>query len=477
MRHREPPLYQMPHLWQPNLDMMNPMVNSHADFKLGGLAKWSGDYPFMHSRSKQATEPDWFTRRPTQRRIISQADYMGTDPDRRMVLAEVTSTWKSGYRAVPHNLEGQVSVPKWGIYHPVAILGINSEGRYLQAPSRQKREEYVIVVITPTPYELAQQNAATDTPTPFGYSPFDSGITVFSVNNPTPTLAFSNHPIAQSTTLPPVSEPPINYQIIYQTFYSEVLKVWTSLAPSENLKHTIGEQLCSFFDISPFLITNITLLSNAEGRAVVKFQVLANVIVSNVKASNYFYNVRKNNPQEQFTLKLQDGQETVYIKQILKFCNWTDNGFCGGNIICPLGYTCTADPMCNLQCLKTTTDPPPPNNNLYALFVIPIVVIIVLILVLLWYFRYRRPSEKVKIDLNELGYVENRSKYGGTTARRKDTISGLSLANAGVRNEVFATMGRNYGFSLENGDFTPAPDDDLGISKKEEYEDVKTNMF
>lgn len=80
-------------------------------------------------------------------------------------------------------------------------------------------------------------------------------------------------------------------------------------------------------------------------------------------------------------------------------------------------------------------------------------VIIVVVIVLLWYFKYRKVGEKARINLTELGYVENKSKFGGTLANRKGTISGLSLADNGVRNEVYTVMGQKYGFSVDNADF------------------------
>ena len=93
--------------------------------------------------------------------------------------------------------------------------------------------------------------------------------------------------------------------------------------------------------------------------------------------------------------------------------------------------------------------------NLYPLLVLLLIpVIIIVVIVLLWYFKYRKDGEKARIDLTELGYVENRSKFGGTLANRKGTISGISLADNGVRNEVYTIMGRKYGFSIDNADFS-----------------------
>ena len=111
--------------------------------------------------------------------------------------------------------------------------------------------------------------------------------------------------------------------------------------------------------------------------------------------------------------------------------------------------------------------------RLLALLVIPIVIIIVaIILAYLWFTKYK-PKEKTNVTLNEMGYVQNVSKFGGTVSK-SNRDSTLSMANSNVRNQVYSTMGKNYGFSLENADFSKEDDDDVTAQCENNRKDDKS---
>ncbi|ELU06298.1 hypothetical protein CAPTEDRAFT_185306, partial [Capitella teleta] len=62
-RERGPPLFQMPHMWQPNLNMPNPRHTSHCDRAKLGWRKWAHERPDMYAHHAEATVPDWYCRR------------------------------------------------------------------------------------------------------------------------------------------------------------------------------------------------------------------------------------------------------------------------------------------------------------------------------------------------------------------------------------------------------------------------------
>jgi len=131
VRTREPPLFMMPHQWQPPIVPPNPYYTSHCDRIQAGYRKWGADYPDWYARRPEATHPDWFTRRMQTIREgdlkelqwswerTSKATQRGmhTVPNCRGESTE--RPWKRGnFVGTPHELDGQVVVPRWGQYHP-----------------------------------------------------------------------------------------------------------------------------------------------------------------------------------------------------------------------------------------------------------------------------------------------------------------------------------------------------------------------
>ena len=91
-----------------------------------GWRKWGEVDPGFYARRAEATGPDWYNRRVR--------DIRSADTTERLWPWELTSkpTEKSafgirresprpvqrGHQATPHDIEGQVQMPKWGLYHP-----------------------------------------------------------------------------------------------------------------------------------------------------------------------------------------------------------------------------------------------------------------------------------------------------------------------------------------------------------------------
>lgn len=126
LRQRDPPLFQMPHMWQPNLNMPNPYHSSHCDRIQQGWRKWGAEQPDWYARRADAQCPDWYARRVN---TIRQADTkeqlwpweQTSKPTERRVYGlgrESPRPVQRGYQAVPHEIEGQVAMPRWGLSHP-----------------------------------------------------------------------------------------------------------------------------------------------------------------------------------------------------------------------------------------------------------------------------------------------------------------------------------------------------------------------
>ncbi|KAK2191981.1 hypothetical protein NP493_41g02016 [Ridgeia piscesae] len=146
LRDRQPPLFQMPHMWQPNHHMPSPYHSSHCDRTQRGWHKWGAEYPDMYTHKSSSNDPTWFAR--TTRRI-----YDG-DTKERMWPWELTSrptekrvygyereaprpVKRSGFpHAVPHFIEGEIRAPRWGIYHPNHGESQRYHQHYYQFPSR-----------------------------------------------------------------------------------------------------------------------------------------------------------------------------------------------------------------------------------------------------------------------------------------------------------------------------------------------------
>lgn len=126
VRQREPPLYQMPHMWQPNLNMANPDHHSHCDRIQLGWRKWGAEHPDWYARRADAQHPDWYTRRvntirgaDTKERLWHwERPQKPTEKKAFGISRASPRPWQRGYQAVPHDIQGQVQMPRHGLYHP-----------------------------------------------------------------------------------------------------------------------------------------------------------------------------------------------------------------------------------------------------------------------------------------------------------------------------------------------------------------------
>ena len=91
-----------------------------------GWKKWGAQYPDMYAHRPEATLPDWYTRRVSD---IRDADTKvrlwdwekASRPTEKRAFGltkETPQPVQRGYFAFPHKPEGQVEVPKWGLYNP-----------------------------------------------------------------------------------------------------------------------------------------------------------------------------------------------------------------------------------------------------------------------------------------------------------------------------------------------------------------------
>ena len=99
-----------------------------------GWRKWGAQYPDWYARGAASQHPDWYTRRV---QTIHKADNKmrlwhyerPQKPTEKQVYGlyrDPPRPWQRGYQAVPHDVEGQVQMPRHGLYHP----------HYYQEPSR-----------------------------------------------------------------------------------------------------------------------------------------------------------------------------------------------------------------------------------------------------------------------------------------------------------------------------------------------------
>lgn len=126
----------MPHMWQPNLNMPNPYFTSHCDRSQLGWRKWGHDYPDWYARSAASTTPDWYSRRVSTIRggdlteLTWKPWEQTSKPNEKKVYGMVREPrhrpWQRGYQATPHEIDGQIPMPRWGLYHP----------HYYQEPAR-----------------------------------------------------------------------------------------------------------------------------------------------------------------------------------------------------------------------------------------------------------------------------------------------------------------------------------------------------
>lgn len=126
VRQRDPPLFQMPHMWQPNLNMASPYHSSHCDRIQNGWHKWGAEHPDWYAHSAASQHPDWYNRRvdticraDTKERLWHwERPYKPTEKTAYGISRDSPRPWQRGYQAVPHDVEGQVPMPRWGLYNP-----------------------------------------------------------------------------------------------------------------------------------------------------------------------------------------------------------------------------------------------------------------------------------------------------------------------------------------------------------------------
>ena len=91
-----------------------------------GWRKWGAEHPDWYARSAAATSPDWYTRRVenirgghTKMRLWHyERPQKPTEKQVYGLYRDPPRPWQRGYQAVPHNIEGQVQMPKHGLYNP-----------------------------------------------------------------------------------------------------------------------------------------------------------------------------------------------------------------------------------------------------------------------------------------------------------------------------------------------------------------------
>ena len=80
----------------------------------------------MYARRPEATIPDWYQRRidtirsgDTKERLWSwELHSKPTEKRAYGIKREPHRPWQLGYQAVPHVIDGQVEVPRHGLYNP-----------------------------------------------------------------------------------------------------------------------------------------------------------------------------------------------------------------------------------------------------------------------------------------------------------------------------------------------------------------------
>jgi len=91
-----------------------------------GWRKWSANHPEWYAQRADAQHPDWYTRRVNN---IRQAYTKGrlwpweltSRPTEKRVYdssSEMPQPVQTGYQAAPHAMQGQIPMPKWGLFHP-----------------------------------------------------------------------------------------------------------------------------------------------------------------------------------------------------------------------------------------------------------------------------------------------------------------------------------------------------------------------
>lgn len=266
-----------------------------------------------------------------------------------------------------------------------------------------------------------------------------SGNTQFSTNP-----VYTTQTLFRDTTEELYVDTDLSYQIIFNAVYSQLP---VSLLDQQE---SLARQIKDMINIPKFnetRIKNITAKSTkSEAELLLQFNILSmgnEYPTARDAARGIFNSINlKNNPRIIFS-------NTAIVQTARASCYWA------GSVKCPT-FPCSSDTKCfgnyncDLYCSKhelslseqigsTTTNS---NNALLGLIAIPAVLFVIAIVVIVALILYRRPNaNKSAIELNEYGYADTTSKYGTGTLRNK---SGMTIAEPGIRNKVYSTMGRSF---------------------------------
>ena len=91
-----------------------------------GWRKWAAHHPDWYARRAESRHPDWYNRKVNYTRNSDIKNMMWTwdktdKPTFKKtfgITREPPKPVQKGYQATPHNIEGQVQMPRWGLYHP-----------------------------------------------------------------------------------------------------------------------------------------------------------------------------------------------------------------------------------------------------------------------------------------------------------------------------------------------------------------------
>jgi len=120
------PLAAQPNTWQPRNYHHNIYHSSHCDIAQSGWRKWSSHQPDWYARSAEAWHPDWYARRVDTIRQANTKERLWpweltSRPTEKRVYGlarESPRPVQRGFQAVPHQIQGQVEMPRWGLFHP-----------------------------------------------------------------------------------------------------------------------------------------------------------------------------------------------------------------------------------------------------------------------------------------------------------------------------------------------------------------------
>jgi len=111
-----------------NMNAGSPKVyhSSNCDHNQAGWYKWAAHQPDWYARRAESWHPDWYARRvATQRHSDTKErlwpwELTSRPTEKRVygVARESPRPVQRGYQATPHDVQGQVQMPRWGLYHP-----------------------------------------------------------------------------------------------------------------------------------------------------------------------------------------------------------------------------------------------------------------------------------------------------------------------------------------------------------------------